>query len=249
MTRPRLHALLLSAVLFALIPSFSAFAGEVITVSPYWEGFTGPDGRGLYHDLMNAVFTRRGDTVRHLETPAKRGLIMVREGQADIYTCQAKAEDGLELARLPMYEGEFHALFLSRTFPHWNGVASLENKRLVWRLGYYSPHDFPVPVQFDETTTGTEALKRVVRESSDCYIDDYHLITETVNAYQPPLDSGNFRIESVGFRQYAPVFSASPRGRELRDAFEQGMRALAEQGKLLPIYEKWKLPMPRVYQR
>ena len=70
-----------------------------------------------------------------------------------------------------------------------------------------------------------------------------------MNAFQPPLDSGKYRIESVGFRQYAPVFSTSPRGRELRDAFEQGMRALAEQGKLLPIYEKWKLPMPRAYQR
>lgn len=249
MTRPRLHALFLTVVLFAMIPAFSALAGEVITVSPYWKGFTGPDGQGLYHELMNAVFARRGDTVRHLEVPAKRGLLMVREGQADIYTCQTKAEDGLELARVPMYEGEFHALFLSRTFPNWSGVTSLENKRLVWRLGYYSPDDFPVPVQLDETMTGIEALKRVVRESSDCYIDDYHLITETVNTYQPPLNSGTYRIESVGFRQYAPVFSTSPRGRELREAFEQGMRALAEQGMLLPIYEKWKLPMPRVYQR
>lgn len=249
MTRPCRPALLLAVVLLALIPGRSAFTAEIVTVSPYWAGFTGPDGQGLYHDLLRAVFALRGDTVRHLEAPAKRGLVMIRDGQADIYTCRSRAEEGLELARLPMYEGEFHALFLRRVLPDWRGPASLANRRLVWRLGYYSPHDFPFPVQYDETTTGIEALKRVVRGSADCYIDDYNLIVETVNAYPAPLEERDYRIESVGFRPYYPVFAASPRGRELREAFEEGMRVLAEQGKLKPIYDRWKLPMPRAFQQ
>jgi hypothetical protein len=237
--------LALISILFAL----SAHAGEVITASPSWKGFTSPDGQGLYPDLMRAVFQLRGDTVRHLDVPAKRGLIMVREGQADIYTCKAESVAGLQLAQLPMYEGEYHALFLTKVFPQWDGTSSMANRRLVWRLGYYAPKDFPVPIEYGETTTGTDALKRVLRGAADFYVDDLHLIMETVRSYPAAIDEKDYRIESVGFRQYFPVFSLSERGNELREAFEQGMRMLAEQGKLRPIYDKWGLPMPRVYQK
>lgn len=248
MTGSRRPALLLAIALLVLLPWHRVFAAEIVMTSPYWAGFTSPDGRGLYHDLMRAVFALRGDTVRHLEAPAKRGLVLLREGQADVYTCRTEAGDGLELGGLPMYEGEFHALFLRRTFPDWRGPASMANRRLVWRLGYYLPDDFPVPVRYDETTTGIEALKRVVRGSADFYIDDFNLIAETVNEYPGGLEAQEYRIESVGFRPYYPVFAASRRGRELRQAFEDGMRTLAEQGRLRPIYERWNLPVPRAFQ-
>ena len=227
----------------------SVQAGEIITASPSWKGFTSPDGQGLYTDLMRAVFSARGDTVRHLEVPAKRGLIMLREGQIDAYTCDTEVGEGLQLAQLPMYEGEYHALFLTQAFPYWKGVETMKDRLLVWRLGYYSPKDFPVPVRYEETTTGTDALKRIVRRSADFYIDDINLIRETLSSYPNPLDEQAYRIESVGFRQYFPVFSTSERGNELRRIFEEGMRSLADQGKLRPIYDTWGLPMPRVYQR
>ena len=224
-------------------------AGEVLTASPYWKGFTSPDGQGLYHDLMRAIFEPGGNTVRHLEVPAKRGMIMVREGTVDIYTCRSEAESGLQLGREPMYEGEFHALFRKNAVPYWDGVASMADKRVVWRLGYYSFKDFPVRIQHSETTDGVEALQRVVRGGADFYVDDLNLIRESVHLYQPPLDPDDFRIESVGFRQYFPVFSDSKRGQMLRLAYEQGMRNLARQGKLAQIYAKWNLPMPRTYQK
>ena len=249
MSSHRIRIIAALSILISLFLAAGALAGEVITASPSWKGFTSPDGQGLYTDLMRAVFSERGDTVRHLEVPAKRGLIMLREGQIDVYTCDTEADEGLQLAELPMYEGEYHALFLTQAFPYWKGVETMTDRLLVWRLGYYSPRDFPVPVRHEETTTGIEALKRVVRRSADFYIDDINLIRETVRAYPTPLDKEAYRVESVGFRQYFPVFSTSERGNELRRFFEEGMRSLADQGRLGPIYDKWELPMPRVYQR
>ena len=233
--------------MFSLFLVVHAHAEEIITGSPSWKGFTSPEGQGLYHDLMRAVFEERGNTVRHLEVPAKRGVVMLREGQIDVYTCDTTAAPGMQLAETPMYEGEFHALFLSVAFPNWNGVESMADRLLVWRLGYYSPEDFPVPVRFEETTTGTDALNRVVHRSADFYIDDLNLILETVRAYPSALDAKEYRVESVGFRQYFPMFARSSRGDELRRAFEEGMRGLAAQGRLGQVYEKWGLPMPRAY--
>lgn len=234
--------------LVCCLASGEARAGEVVTASPYWEGFTGPDGNGLYHDLMRAVFEPRGYSVRHLEVPAKRGLVMVREGHADIYTCRSEAVEGLKLAALPMYEGEYHALFKAAAIPFWDGATSLENRRVVWRLGYYSPKDFPVPIEHGEAASGSEALRRVVQGGADFYVDDRNLILETMRDYPQPLDDREYRIEPVGFRQYFPVFSDSERGRLLQTIFEQGMQALAREGKLRAIYEKWNLPVPRAFQ-
>lgn len=242
------HVILLVSLMALLLPA-SIRAEEVLTASPYWQGFTSPDGQGLYHDLMRAIYEPGGNTVRHLEVPAKRGLIMVREGTVDIYTCRSEPEEGLQLADEPMYEGEFHAFFRKDAVPDWDGVTTMANRRAVWRLGYYSPRDFPFPVQFDETTSGLEALERVVLRGADFYVDDLHLILESMSASTASLDPNDFRIESIGFRQYFPVFATSERGQRLRAAFAQGMRRLADQDRLAPIYAKWNLPMPRAYQK
>ena len=249
MIRYRNPYIILFAGLIMLLSAWPVRADEVLSASPYWQGFTSPDGQGLYHDLMRAIFEPGGHTVRHLEVPAKRGMIMVREGTVDIYTCRSEAESGLSLGKEPMYEGEFHALFRKKDFPYWDGAAAMADKRVVWRLGYYSPMDFPVPVQHGETTSGVEALERVVRGGADFYVDDLNLIRESVRLFQPPLDQDDFCIESVGFRQYFPVFSDSERGQKLRLAYEQGMRTLAKQDKLASIYAKWNLPMPRTYKK
>ena len=173
---------------------------------------------------------------------------MVREGHADIYMCDTEIFSGLQMSELPMYEGEFHALFRTEKFPSWEGIASLKNRKLVWRLGYYSPGDFTVPVRFEETVTGSDALNRVLRGSADFYIDDINLIRETIESLDYDLEKDVYRIESVGFRQYFPVFAVSERGRKLREAFEKGMVELARQGRLRPIYDRWNLPMPRAFQ-
>ncbi len=247
-SRRNLNILALNALAFFFL-AIPAHAGEVVTASPSWEAFTSREGQGLYHDLLRAIYEPRGETLRHLEVPAKRGLVMVREGQADIYTCLPDVREKLLLAELPMYEGEFHALFRASTFPDWDGVRSLANKRVVWRLGYYTPKNFPVPIHHSETTSGIEALQRLVRGGADVYVDDRNLILESMHAFPTRLEEGEFRIEAVGFRQYFPAFSTSERGEKLRATFEQGMKDLAEQDKLSPIYAKWKLPMPRMYQK
>ena len=119
---------------------------------------------------------------------------------------------------------------------------------MVWRLGYYSPRDFPVPFEHSETASGSEALRRVIQGGADFYVDDRNLILETLREYPQPLDGSEFRIEPVGYRQYFPVFSDSERGRLLKTIFEQGMQTLAMEGKLRPIFKKWNKPVPRAFQ-
>ncbi len=78
-SRRNLNILALNALAFFFL-AIPAHAGEVVTASPSWEAFTSREGQGLYHDLLRAIYEPRGETLRHLEVPAKRGLVMVREG-------------------------------------------------------------------------------------------------------------------------------------------------------------------------
>lgn len=239
------YALILASALF--LPYVGpSWAEEIRTTSPAWAKFTGQNGEGLYFDLLRTVFAP--DTIRHVHAPAKRGLVMIRSGNADIYICSSDTTTRLRMAALPMYEGEFHAFFKRRAVV-WTGPATIRNRRLTWRLGYYSQRDFQVPILFREVITAEDALKRVLQNGADFYIDDRNLIEETIATYPTPLDAKDYRIESVGFRGYFPLFATNGRGAILLKRYEDGMRTLAKDGKLEPIYAKWGLPMPRVYRQ
>ena len=244
--RHLLRSCLSTLALVALLASTASGEG-ITTTSPSWAGFTSPDSQGLYHDLIHAVFAPAGFTVRHVEVPAKRGMVMLHELQADIYLGHTDPEEGIILSSRPLYEGQFHAIFRTEAFPDWHGPASMTNRRVTWRLGYYSSDDIPVPVQFREATTGVSALQRLIQNGTDFYIDDKLLILESLREAGINPDPSIFRIEPIGFRQYYPAFPPTLHGQELRSIFEAGMDRLAAQDKLRPIYAKWDLPMPRIY--
>ena len=238
-------AMVAITAMLVLLGNSSSWSDEIRTASPSWAKFTDQNGQGLYFDVLRAIFAP--DTIRHSFVPAKRGLVMLQNGEADIYTCLSHEKPGLSLSSLPLYEGEFHAFFKNRGIV-WSGPETIKNQRLVWRLGYYSPGEFPVPVHFRETRTAVDALKRVLHGGADFYIDDRNLIEEAIATNDEGLAIKDYRIESIGFRGYYPAFASTARGAALRDRYENGMRALAKSGKLLPFYQAWDLPMPRIYR-
>lgn len=249
MNQRRSSALVLIIVFLMVLLASASHGRTITTASPSWAGFTSPDSQGLYHDLIQAVFSPAGFSVRHVEVPAKRGMIMLHQIEADIYLGQPDPAEGIIISRLPLYEGQFHAAFLTTTVPDWTGVSSMADKRVVWRLGYYTPANFPVPIQLRETSTGVDAMQRLMQNGTDFYVDDRHLILESMRDAAINPEQSGVRIEPIGFRHYYPAFTDNRHDRELREIFEKGMTDLATRDKLRPLYTKWNLPMPRIYEK
>lgn len=234
-------------ILFQAPPCVGEPITQVISTSPSWNTFTNPDGTGLYHEILGAIFTPLGIKVTHeYNTTANRGLYMVQKGLADIYTCRNEIDDfkGPVLARHPMYEGKFFALFPKNRVKDWQGVSSLANRKVVWRQGYYKESEFKVKMIVFEADSGVLALGQVILGRVDFYIDDLNLIKESISQNRLSCDMNDFRIEPVGKRSYHPVFNISFRGKEIMNLYDRGIERLHRSGELRKIFKKWNHPYP-----
>jgi len=219
---------------------------QVITTSPSWDSFTNKDGTGLYHEIMALIFPPLGIKVVHKYTNAKRGMYLLKHDQADIYTCRSDVNEFPEfmIARHPMYEGQFHAVFKKSWIKDWQGMSSLAGRKVVWRRGYYNISDFNVNITVMETDSGVSALGQVSLGRGDFYIDDLNLIAESFSQSLFPIDRTAYRIEPVGKRTYHPVFKKSKRGKSIIAIYEAGMEKLRRTGELKKIYQKWHHSYP-----
>lgn len=219
---------------------------QIVSTSPSWQGFTQKDGTGLYHEILNTIFSSQKITVTHKYSNAKRGIYLVQKGMADLYVCKTdlKGQSGLILARSPMYEGRFYAIFKKETVSNWDGMKSLEHQRVIWRRGYYTPDEFTVSFKILETDSGTAALDQVLLDRGDFYIDDLNLIKESLAQSRMDFDPKTLAIQPVGKRRYFPVFRDCPRGRKIMALYEAGIQELAQKGRLKEIFEKWHHPYP-----
>lgn len=219
---------------------------QVISTSPSWETFTNMDGTGLYHEILASIFTPHAIRVIHKYTNPTRGLYMVKNDLANLYTCDNDISEfpDLVLARYPMYEGQFHAIFKKRRTKNWQGVSSLANQRVVWRRGYYKPSEFDVKMTVLETDSGPLALAQIILDRGDFYIDDLDLLKESISKNKLPFDMNDYRIELVGQRAYYPVFKLSERGNAIMELYDRGIERLHRSGELKKIFKKYHQPYP-----
>jgi len=214
---------------------------ELVLAGPAWDGFTNEDGSGLYHDLIKEIFADY--SIRHIYVPTVQANTMVANGRADIKMCETKEIESLVLAKQPMYENDFYALYLIAN-QQADKPLKIANKRLVWRTGYYSQQDFSVPITFTEVRNGQSALEMIIYGRADFYIDDLALIKQSFTDLGKEYDPHIFGLEIVGTRKYYPVFANTPRGDTLRTHYETQIRQLLEEGKLQHIYEQYGFRAP-----
>lgn len=237
-------------VLLLLLPvSVSAGGGAgdihtVVVVGPSWENFTNKDGTGLYHDILNAVFGLYGITMVRQYVPSERAYDLVRSGRADIMTCHDEAEAPLQLARHPMYAGAYHVFFSPEREGPWRGVQTMRDKTVVWRIGYYSQHNFPVSVHPREVKSGSAALGMVLLGRADFYVDDALFIKTSIEENKIPFDPEMFETRIAGYRTYHPVLLQSDRGNAIKDLYDRGIEQLIMEGRLQSIFAKWGFPFP-----
>jgi hypothetical protein len=217
---------------------------EILSAGQSWDSFTNPDGTGLYHEILDAVFALHSIPVRHEYAKSDRAEELVRLGQADMMLCDDMAELPLVMARYPMYENAYHVLFSRDRIAGWQGPESLRDRLVLSQPGYYAQANFPVPVRIKYVANGPQALGMVLRGRADAYVDDMAFINKSIAENTIPFDMRDFDIKPVGIRSYHPLLNTSPRGRTIMKLYNDGMMILHQNGSLKAIYEKWGHPYP-----
>ncbi|MFV0349391.1 MAG: substrate-binding periplasmic protein [Halodesulfovibrio sp.] len=238
------YAFLILLLLLVPLRVRAAELGEVIVVGPSWNKFTNHDGTGLYHEILDRIFTEHGVPLRRIYVSSQRGKLLVASDKADLMTCSDSATAPLFLARYPMYESEFHCFYNVLRHPEWKGPETLAGKSVVFRLTYYSAKNFPAGTVLKEVRTAEAALGMVLLGHADYYIDDLGFIKDSMNQSTIPFNADEYAIQVAGRRQYFPVFRDSERGRQLEAMYAEGMEKLHASGELRAIFDKWGFPYP-----
>lgn len=238
-----------SIVALVLLCGTDAYSHEVaikkvITTSPAWDTFTNRDGTGLYHEVMRKVFSLYGITVEHLYSNSGRSEKLVADNQADIMTCDDKASPPLVMGRYPLYQNDFFVFYKKERIGLWRGNETLRDKEILSQATYYSADNFDVPVKVKNVHTGEQALKMIIWDRSDFYVDDMTLIRQSMRNSGISFQLDEYAIKKVGSRRYFPLFNTDTRGKHLQDLYAKGLMALHTKGELKPIYDKWGYQYP-----
>lgn len=215
-------------------------SGQIRIASEVWSEYTEADGDGLAWDILREVFEPVGITIERYSVPYTRSVGLVQRGEVD--------------AQVGAYRDESPGVL----YPHWNydtdhiyalGLASspelslamLGSYRLVWVRGYKYQDYLPNVRRYNEIRRRVGILPMLLYSRADYYIDAQTEIDYVLSQAQDP---SQFKRTHLAELPLYLGFASNPRGREMRELYDQRMAQLVSTGRLRPIFERWKQPYP-----
>jgi ABC-type amino acid transport substrate-binding protein len=208
--------------------------------SEVWSDYTEANGEGLGWDILREVFEPLGVTIERCSVPYTRSVGLVQRGEVD--------------AHMGAYRDESPGVL----YPHWNydtdhiyalglasnpelSLATIASYRLVWVRGYKYQDYLPNIRRYNEIRRRIGILPMLLYRRADYYIDAQ---TEIDYVLGQASDPSQFKRTHLTELPLYLGFASNPRGREMRELYDQRMAQLVSTGRLRPIFEHWKQPYP-----
>ena len=200
-----------------------------------WPGFCHRDGKGVYLDVVRAIYEPLGHEVKLHMVPHKRALAVVSQKEGDMAMGVYRGEvPGVHQPDYPDSADYVSVVMQKRWLPHWAGEHSLKEQEVLWLRGWAFDKFIPEPMRWFEIDSHEMALQLLIKGRYRYYLTDGALYPE---GSLPP------ELVQVFLRWIPtyPIFADTPKGRQLHGLWDPGMRTLIRQGKLAEIYRQNKL--------
>lgn len=235
----RVWPVLLAVLLFGSSVQAAPVLHPLLIVSEEWVDYTNADGTGLAWDLMRKVFEPAGYKVRTRQEPYTRAFGLVQRGEADIWVGSYKDEADSLYPRWNFDVDHVYALGLaSRASPD---VSQLGQYKLAWVRGYEYQRYLPNIKRYTEVQRRSGILSMIDLGRADYYID---ALSEIQALLRDSPRQASYKVTHVAELPLYIGFTNSPKGRRLREVFDQRMDALVPGGQLREIFARWHQPYP-----
>ncbi len=200
-----------------------------------WPGFCQRDGKGVYLDLVRAIYEPEGYVVKPHLVPYKRALAVVaqkggRHGDGGLSGEVA----GVHQPDYPDSADYVTVVMQKRWLPQWTGEASLKEQEVLWLRGWAFDKYIPVTMRWYEIDNHTTALQLLLKGALPLLPDRWRPLPQ--GALPPELAQVFLRWIPT-----YPIFADNEKGRQLHGLWDPGMRTLIRQGRLAEIYRKNRL--------
>ncbi|MDG9670546.1 transporter substrate-binding domain-containing protein [Hahella sp. CR1] len=225
-------------------PTFAADS-TIRICTPIWEGYTNPDGTGLYHELWKLIYEDNGVSVEVSYMPPKRCQANVQTAKLnfDAFPGAYKGMRDIYLPRWHIYVGSLSVAHLKGTIDHWIGQEQLRGQRVSWEpnSGFDQSGILTVPVQVHEFVDIDAALKMLDLRRID-YILDYEerlvdAVIDTRLAHRVVIQK-----DVIPGAKFYLGFRYDDEGRKFAEIWDREMDRLMESGKLKELFSRFNDP-------
>ena len=236
----KLVRFLILATLILAHPTLAQPINKATWATPSWEGFIDERKTGLYYDVVTAAYKEAGVEITIKFHPWARALSEVANGRADFTGADSPTKKFIQ-PKYPILRSTEVAFFKKSTIPSYRSINSLDGKSGVWVLGYTDnlPPQVKQHLHGNGNLSREAALQMVLLGRADYFLDNDYQLALTTKTLEGKFSPDEYETATVYVEDLFMCFTKSPRGQQLANLFDQGMKKLAETGELKRIYAKW----------
>lgn len=217
-----------------------AQAKTVRIASEVWSDYSEADGEGLAWDILHEVFEPLGIAIERCSVPYTRSVGLVQRGEVDAQVGAYRDESPGVLYPQWNYDTD-HIYALGLASNPELSLATIGSYRLVWVRGYKYQDYLPNVRRYNEIRRRVGILPMLLYGRADYYIDARTEIDYVLGQAEDP---SLFKRAHLAELPLYLGFANNPRGREMRQLYDQRMAQLVSTGRLRPIFQRWKQPYP-----
>ena len=129
-----------------------------------WPGFCHRDGKGVYLDVVRAIYEPLGHEVKLHMVPYKRALAVVSQKEGDMAMGVYRGEvPGVHQPDYPDSADYVSVVMQKRWLPHWAGEHSLKEQEVLWLRGWAFDKFIPEPMRWFEIDSHEMALQLLIK--------------------------------------------------------------------------------------
>lgn len=208
--------------------------------SEEWPRATEKNGDGLYWDIFRKVYKAAKIDIKFDLVPYSRSMNLAKNKKVDAAVAAYWEEvEGVYYSELPFDLDVTAVVFLKNNLKTWKGEHSLAGKKVGWIRGYDFNDYLSVPVLKREVNKRKQGYSMLNKNRIDFYMDA--LTDLDIARKQGLIDDKKHQVEIVNRLNMYLVFSKNPRGKKLKDIFDQIFPTLVKSGELRRLFNKWQI--------
>ncbi|MCP4021035.1 MAG: amino acid ABC transporter substrate-binding protein, partial [Desulfobacteraceae bacterium] len=133
-----------------------------------------------------------------------------------------------------------------KTIPHWDGIANLTGKQLVFGRGsnhldiLIKNHGDLLKNELDNAygnPTYLGALQMLSLDRVDIFVVSNELLRTAISQYGIKYKKKLFETQFLNRTKYYPLFQNNEKGKQLAQIFDEGMQKLYDSGELQQLFK------------
>lgn len=222
--------------------TLDALQGEkILVLSEEFKGLSEPGGKGLYFEILKAIYAPHGIELEFGIYPYVRAVRMIQ--RKDLGNILLGAYPGVtEGVYFPQWHYDIDiasVLFKGERIEWVEGGSALQGRR-VGLIRFYNLDRFlPADVVVEEQSIRDGAIHMVMSDRLDFFLDKKSETARVLTQLElDPAAEGLVIQDLFTIRQYIG-FTEDARGRKLADLFDDALPKMIADGSLKALFEKW----------